>query len=64
MVLQEQSESTLVEEDINKTDETKTSPLWSMHFDGSCTKSDAGVGVWLRNTMNNHTEGHSYKLNF
>ena len=42
---QGQSESTVVEEDIHQTDEIKTSPLWSMYFDGSCTRTNAGVGV-------------------
>ena len=35
-----------------------------MNFDGSCTKNDAGVGIWIHNTQYNHAEGHSYKLNF
>ena len=35
-----------------------------MNFDGSCTKNDAGAGIWIHNTENNHAEGHSYKLNF
>ena len=48
--LQEQSESTLVEEDSNQTTEPETSPLWSMNFDGSCTRSNAGAGVWIHNT--------------
>ena len=42
----QQSESTLVEEDSNQ-DETKNSPLWSMYFDGSCTRTNAGAGVWI-----------------
>ena len=36
--------STLVEEDSNQ-DETENGPLWSMYFDGSCTKNNAGAGV-------------------
>ena len=60
----EQSKSTLVEEDSNQTAENKTSPLWSMNFDRSCTRSNASVGVWIRNIENNHTEGHSYRLDF
>ena len=36
--LQEQSKSTLDEEDSNQTSEYETNPLWSMHFDGSFTK--------------------------
>ena len=62
--LQEQSESTLVEEDSNQTSESETSPLWSMKFDGSCTKTNVGAGIWIHNTKNHHTEGHSYRLNF
>ena len=59
----EQSESTLVEEDSTQ-DKPKSSPLWSMNFDESCTRTNAGVGVWICNTENNHTESISYKLNF
>lgn len=62
--LQEQFESTLVEEDSNQTDEPETTPLWSMNFDGSCTKRNAGAGIWIHNTENNHTEGYSYRLKF
>ena len=43
--LQEQSESALVEEDSNQTAEPESSPLWSMKFDGSCTRRNVGVGV-------------------
>ena len=50
----EQSKRTLVEEDSNQ-DETETSPLWSMNFDGSCTRTNFGAGVWICNTENNHT---------
>ena len=57
--LREQSKST-----IGKEDSSQTSPLWSMNFDGSCTKNNAGAGIWIHNTENNHTEGHSYRLNF
>ena len=35
-----------------------------MNFDGSCTKNNAGAGIWIHNIENNHTEGHSYRLNF
>lgn len=35
-----------------------------MSFDGSCNKDGYGVGVWVANTWNNHTKGHSYKHNF
>ena len=47
--------STLVEEDSNQ-DEIESSPLWSMYFDGSCTRNNASAGVWITNTENNHTE--------
>ena len=50
---QQQSESTLVDEGTNQ-DETENGPLWTMYFDGSCTKSTAGAGVWIINTENNH----------
>ena len=50
----QQLESTVVEEDGNQ-DKTKNSPLWSMYFDGSCTRTNAGAGVWISNTENNHT---------
>ena len=35
-----------------------------MNFDGSCTKNNAGAGIWIHNTKNNHIEWHSYRLNF
>ena len=35
-----------------------------MRFDGSCSKTSAGAGIWLYNREKNHTEVHSYKLNF
>lgn len=35
-----------------------------MSFDGSCSKTSAGAGIWLYDTENNHSKGHSYKLNF
>ena len=31
-----------------------------MSFDGSCSKTSSGVGVWIHNT----NQGHSYKLDF
>ena len=55
--------STLVKEDTNQ-GETKNSTLWSMYSDGSCTKNNAGAGLWITNTENNHTERISCKLNF
>ena len=61
---QEQLESALVGEDDSQTDKPHTSPLCSMYFDGSCTRSNAGAGVWIRNTENNHTESLSCRLNF
>ena len=61
--IQQQSESTLVEEDSNQ-GETENSPLWSMYFDGSCTKNNAGASVWITNTENNHIESISYKFKF
>ena len=45
-------------------EKAEDSPLWSMIFDGSCSKTGAGLGIWVHNTENNHTEGHSYRLNF
>ena len=33
-----------------------------MNFDESCTKNNAGAGIWLHNTEKNHAEGHSYRL--
>ena len=35
-----------------------------MSFDGSCSKTSAGAGIWVHNTENNHAKGHSYRLNF
>ena len=40
----QQPESTLVVEDSTQ-DQTEISPLWSMKFDGSCTRTNAGAGV-------------------
>ena len=52
-------------EEKNETDdEYETSHLWSMIFDGSCTKTGVGAGIWVHNKKNNHAEGHSYKLKF
>ena len=39
-------------------------PLWEMNFDGSCTRQNAGVGVWLRNIENDHAESHAVNLHF
>ena len=39
-------------------------PLWEMNFDGSCTINNAGVGVWLRNTEDDHAESHAVNLHF
>ena len=61
--ISQQPLSMLVEGDNNQ-DETENSPLWSMYFDGSCTKSNAGAGVWITKTENNHIENISCKLNF
>ena len=55
--------STIIEEDSNQ-DKTEKIPLWSMYFDGSCTRTNVGVGVWINNTEKNHTECISCKLNF
>ena len=35
-----------------------------MSFDGSCSKTSSGAGIWVHNTEKNHEESHSYKLNF
>ena len=35
-----------------------------MNFDGSCTKKNAGAGVWLHNTETNYAENHAFKLDF
>ena len=35
-----------------------------MNFDGLCTKTNVGVGIWLYNIGNNYSEAYSYKLNF
>ena len=35
-----------------------------MNFDGSCTRNNAGAGVWLRNTENYHAESHAVNLHF
>ena len=39
-------------------------PLWEMNFDGSCTRKNARVGVWLRNTENDHAESHAVNFHF
>ena len=51
-------------EDVHQTDKTENDPLWSMYFDGSCTKTNAGAGVWITNTESQHTECISCKLKF
>ena len=50
--------------DMHQNDKAENVPLWTMYFDGSCTKTNAGAGVWISNTKNNHTESISCKLNF
>ena len=35
-----------------------------MHFDESCTRNNAGAGVWICNTERNHKESLSCRLNF
>ena len=52
------------QEDIKGEIDNKSAnnPLWSMNFDGSCTKRNAGAGVWLHNTGNNYVESHAFKL--
>lgn len=37
---------------------------WYLEFDGSVNKLQAGEGVWIHNTYNNHAKGHAYRLNF
>jgi hypothetical protein len=39
-------------------------PLWNLSFDGSVSKEGSGAGIWVSNSQTNHSEGHSYKLNF
>ena len=50
--------------DMHQTDKTENNPLWTMYFDGSCTRTNAGAGVWITNTDSKHTECISCKLNF
>lgn len=40
--------------------ENEANILWKINFDGSCNKTSAGVGVWIKN-MN---QSFSYKLDF
>ena len=35
-----------------------------MNFDGSCTRKNAGVGVWVHNTESDYAENHAFNLNF
>ena len=42
----------------------KNEPLWNLDFDGVVSKEGSGAGVWVLNSKTNHSEGHSYKLNF
>ena len=60
----EKSESIVVEQDIHQTNETKNSPLWSMYFDGSCTRTNTGASVWISNIEIEHTECISCRLKF
>ena len=39
-------------------------PLWEMNFDGSCTRQNAGAGVWLQNIESNYAESHAINLHF
>lgn len=38
--------------------------LWHLDFDGFVNRLGAGVGVWIHNMENNHSEGHAFILNF
>jgi ribonuclease HI len=62
-----------LENDVYKIEEDKTvmvepdkqnEPLWNLDFDGVVSKEGSGAGVWVLNSKTNHSEGHSYKLNF
>ena len=35
-----------------------------MNFDRSCTRKDAGAGVWIRNTESDRAESHAINLHF
>ena len=37
---------------------------WHLDFDDSVNRLGAGVGVWIHNMENNHSEGHAFRLNF
>ena len=52
------------QEDIKSEIDNKSANnlLWSMSFDGSCTKRNAGVRVWLHNNENNICRKHSKNL--
>ena len=38
--------------------------MWHLDFDGSVNILGAGVGVWIYNLENDHSEGHAFRLNF
>ena len=38
--------------------------MWHLDFDGSMNRLGAGVGVWIYNLDNDHSEGHAFRLNF
>jgi hypothetical protein len=54
----EENETIMVESD------KQNEPVVDLDFDGDVSKEGSGAGVWVSNSMKNHSEGHSYKLNF
>lgn len=55
------SESSFREENNDK---PENNPLWRMKFYGSCTRKNAGAGVWLHNTESDYADSHAFKMDF
>ena len=60
-ILQHNNETNVREENDDK---PENDPLWRMNFDGSCTRKNAGAGLWLHNTESDYAESHALKLDF
>ena len=61
----EKNEITVVEEKYKTPDSGNITheSLWHLDFDGSINRLGAGVGVWIYNLENDHSEGHAFILN-
>ena len=62
----DKKEITVVEQKYKTTDNENIfhESLWHLDFDGSVNRLGVGVGVWIHNMEDNHSEGHAFRLNF